>query len=112
MIPVFIQLSGIEPDKPVHQITREERIRLIELLQKIPLTILRTRPVAEAVVTAGGISVKEVQPKTMASRLISGLFFAGEILDIDGYTGGFNLQAAFSTGYVAGKAAAEYVTCN
>ena len=109
MIPVVIQLSGIEPEKPVHQITREERSCLVDLLQKISLTIRRTRPVAEAVVTAGGVSVKEVQPKTMASRLIGGLFFAGEILDIDGYTGGFNLQAAFSTGHVAGRSAAEYV---
>lgn len=108
MIPLFIELSGIEPEKPVHQITREERARLASLLQNITLTIRGTRPVAEAVVTAGGVSLKEIQPKTMASKLIHGLFFAGEILDVDGYTGGFNLQAAFSTGYVAGRAAAEY----
>ena len=108
MIPVFIQLSGIKPDKPVHQITREERTKLVELLQKLTLTIKGTRPVAEAIVTAGGISVKEIQPKTMSSRLIRGLFFAGEIIDVDGYTGGYNLQSAFSTGYVAGKFAAEY----
>ena len=107
LIPVIIALSQIEPEKPVHQITREERAKLLALLQKLQMTIKRTRPVAEAVVTAGGVTVKEIQPKTMASRVIGGLFFAGEIIDVDGYTGGFNLQAAFSTGFVAGKAAAE-----
>lgn len=107
MIPVIVRLSGIQPDKPVHQITREERLRLVDLLQNLRLGIRGTRPVAEAVVTAGGIEVKEVQPKTMESRLTKGLYFAGEIMDVDGYTGGFNLQAAFSTGFVAGRAAAK-----
>ena len=79
---------------------------MVELLQNLCFTIRGTRPVAEAVVTAGGVAVKEIQPKTMESRLVGGLYFAGEILDVDGYTGGFNLQAAFSTGYVAGRAAA------
>jgi len=107
MIPVIVRLSGIQPDKPVHQITREERLRLVDLLQNLRLGIRGTRPVAEAVVTAGGIEVKEIQPKTMESRLTKGLYFAGEIMDVDGYTGGFNLQAAFSTGFVAGCAAAK-----
>ena len=108
MIPVIIGLSTIEPEKPVHQITREERAKLVELLQKLQITVKRTRPVAEAVVTAGGVMVKEIQPKTMESRLIKGLYFAGEVIDVDGYTGGFNLQAAFSTGFVAGRSAALY----
>ena len=109
LIPVIIQLSGISAEKPVHQITREERGRLVELLQGLRFTIGKTRPVAEAVVTAGGVDVKEINPKTMQSRLVKGLFFAGEIIDVDGYTGGFNLQAAFSTGMVAGAAAARHV---
>ena len=109
MIPVIVRLSGIAPDKPVHQITREERARLVELLQGLHLTVTKTRPIAEAVVTAGGVAVKEIYPKTMQSRLVKGLFMAGEILDVDGYTGGFNLQAAFSTGMVAGTAAAKYL---
>ena len=106
LIPVIIRLSGIAPEKPVHQISRDERRQLVELLQNLCFTIRGTRPVAEAVVTAGGVAVKEIQPKTMESRLVGGLYFAGEILDVDGYTGGFNLQAAFSTGCVAGRAAA------
>lgn len=107
LIPVIIELSGILPEKPVHQVTKEERLLLVELLQSLTVTISQTRPIAEAVVTAGGVAVKEINPKTMESRLIKGLFFAGEIIDVDGYTGGFNLQAAFSTGYVAGRAAAQ-----
>jgi len=109
MIPVIVELSEIFPEKPVHQITKEERVRLVELLQNLKLTVSNTRPIAEAVVTSGGVSVKEINPKTMESRLIRGLFFAGEIIDVDGYTGGYNLQAAFSTGYVAGSAAAEWI---
>ena len=108
LIPVIIRLSGIQPEKHVHQITREERRHLVELLQNLRITIRGTRPVAEAVVTAGGVNVKEIMPKTMGSRLVSGLFFAGEIIDVDGYTGGFNLQAAFSTGFIAGCAAASF----
>lgn len=108
LIPIIVGQSGISPEKPVHQITREERLRLTELLQGLRFTISKTRPIAEAVVTAGGVEVKEINPKTMQSRLVKGLFFAGEIIDVDGYTGGFNLQAAFSTGMVAGTAAARY----
>ncbi|QDR80753.1 NAD(P)/FAD-dependent oxidoreductase [Sporomusa termitida] len=106
LIPVIIDLSFIDPDKFVHQITKEERLRLLHILQHLPFTISRTRPVAEAIVTAGGVSTKELNSRTMESKLLPGLFFAGEVIDIDGYTGGFNLQAAFSSGYVAGKYAA------
>jgi predicted Rossmann fold flavoprotein len=103
MIPVIIKLSGIDSGKACHQISRRERQALAHLLKHLQLTIYGTRPIAEAIVTAGGINIKEIDPKTMQSKLIKGLFFAGEVMDVDGYTGGYNLQAAFSTGYVAGK---------
>lgn len=106
MIPVFIALSGIDPDKECSQITRAERLAMIRLLKGMEITVTGTRPIAEAIITAGGVSVKEIQPKTMESKIVRGLFFAGEVLDVDGYTGGYNLQAAFSTGYVAGLNAA------
>lgn len=106
LIPVVIDLSFIDPDKFVHQITKEERFRLLNVLQHLTFTISQTRPVTEAIVTAGGVSTKEIDSRTMESKLVKTLFFAGEVIDIDGYTGGFNLQAAFSTGYVAGKHAA------
>ena len=107
LINVIIDLAHLDPDKFVHQITKTERTRLLEQMTKLAFTITKTRPVSEAIVTAGGIHVKEINPKTMESKLIDGLYFAGEVIDIDGYTGGFNLQAAFSTGYVAGQSAAE-----
>ncbi len=107
MIDVIIDLSHIDPDKFVHQITKVERARLQDQITNLTFTITGTRPVSEAIVTAGGIQVKEINPKTMESKLVEGLYFAGEVIDIDGYTGGFNLQAAFSTGYVAGQNAAE-----
>lgn len=107
LIDVIIDLSHIDPDKFVHQITKAERARLQEQITNLTFTITGTRPVSEAIVTAGGIQVKEINPKTMESKLVEGLYFAGEVIDIDGYTGGFNLQAAFSTGYVAGQNAAE-----
>jgi len=106
MIPVIVRLSGIDPEKECHQITRSERLGLVQMLKNFTLTVTGTRPIAEAIVTAGGVEVKGVNPKTMASKLVQGLYFAGEVLDVDGYTGGYNLQAAFSTGYVAGKYAA------
>ena len=106
MIPVMARLSGIEAGKFCNQIIRSERLKLVNLLKHLPLTVYGTRPIAEAIVTAGGVDVKEVDPKTMQSKLVPGLFFAGEVLDVDGYTGGYNLQASFSTGYVAGKCAA------
>lgn len=103
LIPVFIDHSNIDPDKPCHQISRAERLAMVKLLKSLAVTIIATRPIAEAIVTAGGINVKEVNPKTMESKLVEGLFFAGEVLDVDGYTGGYNLQAAFSTGFAAGR---------
>lgn len=106
LIPVVIDLAFLDPEKPVHQITKAERQRLLQQLKHLTFTITGTRPVSEAIVTAGGVNVKEVNPATMQSKLIAGLYLAGEVLDIDGYTGGFNLQAAFSTGYVAGRNAA------
>lgn len=103
LIPVFIELSGISPEKPVHQITKSERRNLVKLLKGIKLTVSKPRPVSEAIVTAGGVSIKEINPSTMESKLIKGLFFAGEVIDVDAYTGGFNLTIAFSTGYIAGS---------
>lgn len=103
MIPVLIRLSGIPEDKPVREITREERRRLLELLKAFPVSVSGFRPIDEAIVTAGGVSTKEVNPRTMESKLVSGLYFAGEVLDLDAYTGGFNLQIAWSTGFVAGN---------
>ncbi len=102
MIPVVIELSGISPEKPVNQITRDERQKLVKLLKGFELTITGARPLNEAIVTAGGVSTDEINPSTMESKLVKGLFFAGEVIDVDGYTGGFNLTIAFSTGYLAG----------
>jgi predicted Rossmann fold flavoprotein len=106
LIPVMIDLVQIDPQKPVHQITKEERSQLVRLFKQLPLTIEKPRPLAEAIVTAGGISTKEINPKTMESKIVPGLFLAGEVVDVDAYTGGYNLQIAFSTGYAAGLAAA------
>jgi len=107
LIEVVIDLAHIDPDKAVHQITKEERLRLVDILQHLTLTVSGTRPLSEAIVTAGGIDTREINPSRMESKLIKNLYFAGEVIDVDGYTGGFNLQAAFSTGFVAGKRAAE-----
>lgn len=107
LIPIVISLSGIEPHKAVNEITREERNGLVHVLKHFTLTAVGVRPVEEAIVTAGGVKVSEINPSTMESKLVSGLYFAGEVIDIDGYTGGYNLQAAFSTGYLAGMNAAE-----
>lgn len=106
MIALFVQLTGIPPDKPGHQITAAERGRLFNLLRDFRLTIVGHRPIAEAIVTAGGVSTREIDPRTMESHLVKGLYFCGEVLDINADTGGYNLQAAFSTGYVAGQSAA------
>lgn len=103
MIDVVIDKSKIDPEKHVNEITREERMNLIKLLKRFEIRIDGFRPVDEAIVTAGGISVKEINPKTMESKIVSGLYFAGEIIDVDAYTGGFNLQIAYSTGFTAGK---------
>lgn len=101
LIPIVIRLAELDEHKPINQITKEERLRLLHVLQHMTLTVKGLRPVEEAIVTAGGISLKEFNPKTMESKLIEGLYGAGEVLDIDAFTGGYNLQAAFSTGYVA-----------
>lgn len=107
LIPVVIDEAGIEPDRAVHQIKRKERFRLGMVIKALPLTIVDTLPLAAAIVTAGGVSLDEVDPRTMASRLVGGLFFGGEVLNLAADTGGFNLQAAFATGYVAGIHAAS-----
>lgn len=104
LIPVAVSLSGIGRGVKVHQVTREQRRRFAQLLKRFPLTPAALRPVEEAIITSGGVSVKEVNPKTMQSKLLEGLYFAGEVLDVDAYTGGFNLQIAFSTGVLAGNA--------
>lgn len=107
LIAPVLDLAYIDEAKPVHQITRAERLRLVETLKHLPLTILRTRPIDEAIVTAGGVSVKELNPKTMESKLVKGLYFVGEVADVDGFTGGYNLQAAFSMGAAAGTWSAK-----
>lgn len=102
LISVVVHNTGIDPRKKVNSLTREERMRLIREIKEINLSVLRLRPIEEAVITSGGVSLKEIDPKTMQSKLVPGLYFAGEIIDVDCFTGGFNLQAAFSTGYLAG----------
>ena len=102
LIEPVLDCTYLDPEKPVHQVTAEERHRLAETLQHLTLTIAKTRPLAEAIVTAGGVSVREINPKTMESKLVPGLYFAGEVVDVDAYTGGYNLQAAFSMGNAAG----------
>jgi predicted Rossmann fold flavoprotein len=106
LIPVCIDSTGISPDKLGHQITAEERKRLRMWLKDFRLKVTRYRPLAEAIITAGGVDTREVDPRTMESRLVKGLYFAGEVLDLDADTGGYNLQAAFSTGWLAGRSAA------
>ena len=103
MIDTIIELSNINPNKKVNEITKKERENLVNLLKKFAITIKGFRPIEEAIVTAGGVTIKEINPKTMESKIINGLYFAGEIIDVDAYTGGFNLQIAYSTGYTAGR---------
>ena len=103
LVPVMVKLSGISPEKKANEVTREERKRFAELIKKLPLTVNGTRGFGEAVITRGGVSVKEIDPATMESKKAKGLYFAGEVLDLDALTGGFNLQIAWSTGYLAGK---------
>ncbi|MBI3930680.1 MAG: NAD(P)/FAD-dependent oxidoreductase [Chloroflexi bacterium] len=109
LVEPFVEMTGIPPDKRGHQIAAEERERLLRRLKSLRFNIKAPLPLAAAMVTAGGVSLKEVDPRTMASRLIKGLYFCGEVMDIDAETGGYNLQAAFSTGYVAGENAALFV---
>ena len=106
MIDVVIDMSGIPPHKKVNSITREERQRLLELIKSFPVLLDRFRPINEAIITKGGVDVKQIVPSTMQAKGVSGLYFAGEVLDVDAYTGGFNLQIAFSTAVVAGENAA------
>lgn len=103
MIPIIIKLSGIDPDKQVNEIIREERAKLVDLLKGLPMTIIGLRGWNEAIITKGGVSVKQVNPSTMESKLVNNLYFAGELLDLDAMTGGYNLQIAWSTGYLAGN---------
>ena len=108
LIAPFVKTLSIDPRKKVNTITKEERKAIVEKLKAFDIPLYRFRPIEEAIITSGGIDVKEVNPKTMQSKIIDGLYFAGEILDLDAYTGGFNLQIAFSTAYLAGKSSAEY----
>jgi hypothetical protein len=105
MIPVMEELSGIPGDTKAHSVRKEQRRRLLACLKGLELKITGPRPVEEAIVTSGGVKVSEVDPRTMESKLVKGLYFAGEVLDLDAYTGGFNLQIAWSTGYTAGLSA-------
>lgn len=107
LIEPFVGLTGVPPRQKVHDLTREQRRRVLTLLKALPVEITGPRPVSEAIVTSGGVAVKEVNPSTMESKLLRGLYFAGEVLDVDAYTGGFNLQIAWSTGRLAGRSAAE-----
>ena len=107
MIEPVVELSGIDPRKKVNSVTREERHALLGTIKCIKLSLSRFRPIEEAIITKGGVAVNEINPKTMESKLVRGLYFAGEVLDLDAYTGGFNLQIAFSTAVVAGENAAE-----
>lgn len=107
LIPIILDLSYLPEDKRVDEITLAERRRLIENLRGLPLTVTKTRPIEEAIVTAGGVSVKEIDPRTMQSKIVEGLFIVGEVADVDGFTGGFNLQAAWSMGNAAGIFAAQ-----
>ncbi len=103
LIPVFVQLSSIPGNKVCNSITKLERSKIVNLLKNFKLTINKFRPLNEAIVTRGGVSTREIDPKTMQSKLVDGLYFAGEVIDVDAYTGGYNLQIAFSTGYTAGS---------
>jgi len=109
MVEPFVDMTGITSDKAVNQISAEERRSIVSLLKSLRFNIKSPLPIASAMVTAGGVSLKEIDPRTMASRLVSGLYFCGEVLDLDADTGGYNLQAAFSTGYVAGEEAVAFV---
>ena len=105
MAPIVLFIAGIDPEKTTDSFTKSERRQLVLTLKGIPLTVKASAPIDEAIITRGGVSVREIDPKTMESKLVKGLFFAGEVIDVDAYTGGFNLQIAYSTGAVAGRAA-------
>ena len=103
LLPVMIHLSGIDPEKKVNVITKEERMNFVHLIKQFTVTLTGLRDFKEAIITRGGVKVKEVNPSTMESKLVQGLYFAGEVLDLDALTGGFNLQIAWSTAYAAGS---------
>ena len=107
LIPVIIEKSGIAPSEKCNSITKQQRRQLAELIKSLEIKPVRFRPIDEAIITSGGVTTKEINPKTMESKLVSGLYFAGEVIDIDAYTGGFNLQIAFSTGALAGHSASD-----
>jgi hypothetical protein len=107
LVPVMVERSGISPDKKINEITREERQQIIRATKEFTLTLTGLRSFKEAIITQGGVAVKEINPSTMESKKVSGLYFAGEVLDLDAVTGGFNLQIAWSTGWAAGIAAAN-----
>ena len=107
LVPVVLREAGLDPAKPVNQLTKDGRAQLCATVKKLVLTPAAFRPIAEAIITRGGVCVKEINPSTMGSKLIKGLYFAGEMIDVDAYTGGFNIQIAVSTGYLAGKSSAE-----
>lgn len=107
LIPVIVELAGIPPHRKINSVTKEERERLVKVIKSMELSVTGPRPIDEAIITSGGVSVREISPKTMESKVVSGLYFAGEIIDVDAYTGGFNLQIAWSTGFVAGSSIKE-----
>ena len=102
LIPIVIKLSGIDEEKKVNVITKQERRKICEILKHLTVTLKKLRPIEEAIVTAGGVKIDEINPSTMESKIVKNLYFCGEVIDVDAYTGGFNLQIAFSTGYLAG----------
>ena len=108
MIEPFLKRTGVDAHKKINSITKEERFKILSVLKDFKIPLHALRPIEEAIITSGGIDVKQINPKTMESKLIPGIYFAGEIIDVDAYTGGFNLQIAYSTGFIAGKSAAEY----
>ena len=108
-LPVLVRLSGIPAEEKVNSITKEQRRALVSLFKNFPVRVSGPRPIDEAIVTSGGVSVREIDPKTMASKLVDGLYFAGEVIDVDAYTGGFNLQIAWSTANAAALAAGERI---
>ena len=112
LVAPVLDAAFLDGSKPVSQISKEERLALVQAVKHFTIPIVGTRPLREAIVTAGGVALKEIDPKTMKAKRIGGLWFAGEVMDVDGYTGGFNLQAAFSSGYVAGLHASQMVLNN
>ena len=110
LIPVLVELTGIPEHQKVHDITREQRRELLRLLKHFPVVVAGLRPVTDAIITSGGVKVSEINPATMESKLVQGLYFAGELIDVDAYTGGFNLQIAWATGRAAGIAAVQKET--